>query len=235
MQLFSAKTNLLMVLVAGLLWISLPSSGAADTNSYLKQDTIELEQKREDDAQLLEGLRRRRLFDLAQLHCQRRLSQPTVDATTETRLTIELMKIRIAKAILTPAAERPAAWKAVDNTATKFSTDSPDHPRRLLVEVQRGLSHLTRAKIIRQEIAAEISDDSAKEQALDEIRAARSLFDGLGHDIDTTIRELRGRSSKTQHDLTVEQLLSLKNNIDAVGPTGMPAIVGRLGSCQVTC
>jgi len=79
--------------------------------------------------------------------------------------------------------------------------------------VQRGLSHLTRAKIIRQEIAAEISDDSAKEQALDEIRAARSLFDGLGHDIDTTIRELRGRSSKTQHDLTVEQLLSLKNNI----------------------
>jgi len=102
MQLFSAKTNLLTVLVAGLLWISLPSSGAADTNSYLKQDTIELEQKREDDAQLLEGLRRRRLFDLAQLHCQRRLSQPTVDATTETRLTIELMKIRIAKAILTP-------------------------------------------------------------------------------------------------------------------------------------
>ena len=217
MQLLHAKTIQLAIVVAGVTWslagVSLASwSGLTVGGVCSSQDSHELEQQRDEDSKLIDGLRRRRLFDLAQLYCQRRLSQPTIDPTSEAHLTIELMKTRTAQAILTPAAERPAAWKAVDDTANQFATDSPDHRRGLLVEVQRGLSHLTRAKIIRQEIAAEIINHSAKEQALQEIRTARSLFDGLGNDIEKAIREVRGRS-KTPHDLSVEQLLSLKNNI----------------------
>ncbi len=243
MPLLLAKTSRLAILHAGLIWISfsatvlsaiklpaiklpaigLPAIGLAEptgvsagwiANGHFcnRQDSHELQQQRNEDSKLVEGLRRRRLFDLAQLHCQRRLSQPTIDPTSQTHLTIELMKTRTAQAIVTPAADRPAAWKTVDQTASQFTSNSPDHPRRLLVEVQQGLSHLTRAKIIRQEIAAEITGDSAKEQALQEIRTARSLFGRLGNDIDVAIRELRGRS-ETPHDLAVEQLLSLKNNI----------------------
>ena len=214
-----AITTRLAILIAGLIWISITTTGIAGPTGFAtgfcfetKQDAHELQQQRDEDSKLIEGLRRRRLFDLAQLYCKRRLGQSEIDPTGETHLTIELMKTRTAQAILTPAAERPAAWKTVDQTAEQFTSNSPDHPRRLLVEVQQGLSHLTRAKIIRQEIAAEITDDSSKERALQEIHAARSLFDRLGNDIDKAIRELRGRS-KTPHDLTVEQLLSLKNNI----------------------
>lgn len=218
MQLLPAKTIQVAMLIVGLIWTSFSncesagSTGSAVACLHLEQDSIELQRQRDEDSKLIEGLRRRRLFDLAQLHCQRRLSQSTIDPTSETHLTIELMKTRTAQAILTPATVRPAAWKTVDDTANEFSSSSPDHPRRLLVDVQLGLSHLTRAKIIRQEIAAEITSDSAKEQALEEIRTARSLFDRLGNDIEKAIRDVRGRS-KTQHDLTVEQLLSLKNNI----------------------
>ena len=217
MQLLPAKTIQIAMLIVGLVWISLPSvESVGSTRSAARlhpiQDSIELQRQRDEDSKLIDGLRRRRLFDLAQLHCQRRLSQSSIDPTSQTHLTIELMKTRTAQAILTPAAERPAAWKTVDDTANQFSASSPDHPRRLLVEVQHGLSHLTRAKIIRQEITAEIANDSAQEKALEEIRTARSLFDRLGNDIEKAIREIRGRS-KTEHDLSVEQLLSLKNNI----------------------
>jgi len=71
---------------------------------------------------------------------------------------------------------------------------------------------LTHARTIRQEIAAEITNQSASEQALDEIRTARSMLNQLGVDIDNAIPELRGRSV-TEHDLTVQQLLNLKNNL----------------------
>ena len=201
------------LLVTGAIWLALMLTPDLAVGELLfTQDAHELSLQREEDSKLVDGLRRRRLFDLAQLHCQTRLSQNEIDPTSEAHLTIELMKTRTAQAILTAAAERPAVWKSVETTASQFTTNTPDHPRRLLVEVQTALSHLTHARTIRQEIAAEITDESASETALDEIRTARSLLNQLGADIDKAIPELRGRSL-TEHDLTVQQLLNLKNNL----------------------
>ncbi len=206
-------TGLAFFLLATLISTCLAtSSPATTTRSQDDARAVELEAQRQEDSKLIDGLRRRRLFDLAQLHCQQQLMKSDIDPTTESHLTIELMKTRTAKAILTAVSERPAAWKSVDETATKFSADAPNHPRRLLIEVQRALSHLTHARMIRQEIAAEMANDSARQQALDEIRTGRSLLERLGVDIDKAIPELRGRS-KTEHDLTVKQLLNLKNNV----------------------
>ena len=205
----SSRFFVLVVVAISLSWSPNPTLAVS---TLLRQDSHELALQRDEDSKLVDGLRRRRLFDLAQLHCQTRLAQTEIDPTSEAHLTIELMKTRTAQAILTNATERPAVWKSVDTTASQFSTNAPDHPRRLLVEVQAALSHMTHARTIRQEIAAEITTQAAGQIALEEIRTARSLLNQLGVDIDKAIPELRGRST-TEHDLTVQQLLNLKNNL----------------------
>ena len=161
----SSRFFVLVVVAISLSWSPNPTLAVS---TLLRQDSHELALQRDEDSKLVDGLRRRRLFDLAQLHCQTRLAQTEIDPTSEAHLTIELMKTRTAQAILTAAAERPAVWKSVDTTASQFSTNAPDHPRRLLVEVQAALSHMTHARTIRQEIAAEITTQAASQTALEE-------------------------------------------------------------------
>ena len=70
------------------------------SNQVGAQDSIEAERNRAEDSKLLEGLRRRRLFDLAEFYCQKQLARPGLDPTSQSTLAIELMKTQTSKAIL---------------------------------------------------------------------------------------------------------------------------------------
>ena len=182
--------------------------GVQFANGRQDDDSVQ----RADDSKLVEGLRRRRLFDLAELFCQKRLADPALDPTSQSHLTVELMKSQTAKAVLAPVGEREVAWKQIGDSAKRFIDSTTDHPRKILVQVQVALSHITHGKQIQQEVAAEMAAPSANESALAEFRIARKLLSDLDRDIDQLIPELRGRSL-TEHDLTIEQLLTLKNNL----------------------
>ncbi len=176
------------------------------------EDSQKLSLKREDDSKLIGGLRARRLFDLAEIYCQQLLSQPNVDPTSQANLTIELIKTQTSKAILSPVSERSVAWQQVTKTANEFLKNNPEHPRSFLVEVQLALSHITQGKLIRQEIAAEMATETARQEALKQLRIARSQLEKLEREIENAIPNQRGRSL-TEHDLSVSQLLNLKNSL----------------------
>lgn len=183
----------------------------ADRTTIAQQST-ELEQKRNDDSELLDGLRERRLFDVAEFYCRDQLAQPTIDETSQSTLIVELMKIQTTMAILSTAESRAEAWDAVEATSTDFDRTFPDHPRKILVQIQQALSHLSHGRLLRQEIDAEMATNTARLEALAEIRIARSLFGNLQREISNAIPDQRGRTL-TAHELTSEQLLHLVKNV----------------------
>lgn len=172
----------------------------------------ESDQRRNDDALLIDGLRRRRLFDLAQTYCRDQLNSSELDATRHAMLVVELMKTLTSKAILSPADQRAANWIAVEKAALDFARSNPEHPRRFLVEVQLALSHLAHGRLLRQEISAEMASNDAREAALHELRTARDQLNQLQREIDRVIPEQRAKSLG-DHDLTVRQMMTLNNNI----------------------
>lgn len=181
---------------------------AEATGSPFTQDSFEAEQKRSDDTRLVDGLRRRRLFDVAEHYCRSELAKPGTDPTTQATLVIELMKTQTAHAILSDAVDRGPIWEEVRKTSESFLVSNPQHPRKFLIRVQQALSHIAHAKLLRQEIAAEIATASAREKALEQVRIARSLLSELQREI------AKAPPGKPEgHELTVEQLLSLNNNV----------------------
>ncbi|MFK7766853.1 MAG: tetratricopeptide repeat protein [Mariniblastus sp.] len=171
-----------------------------------------LEQKRTDDTTFLAGLRQRRLFEIAELYCNDQLSKGNLDPTSQATLVIELVKTQTAQAIFSPMATRPSVWQKALATSTDFLTTNPDHPRRYLVGVQSALSRISRAKLIAQEIAADMADANAQRQALDSLSKAQSQLRRLQQQITDAIPKQLNRKS-AEHELTAAQLLTLNNNI----------------------
>jgi hypothetical protein len=165
-----------------------------------------------EDAKLIEGLRLRRLFGLAEQHCQGILQTTELNPTDEAIFTIELIKTKTAQAILRGGDERASAWQATEETANQFLIDLPEHPRRLLVQVQSALSRLSHGQLLRQELAADIAPESARTTALEQLRQARSQFNETRRTIAKLIPERRARTP-AEHELSSEELLTLDNNI----------------------
>lgn len=164
------------------------------------------------ELKLIGGLRERRLFRLAELRCNELLSQPALTPTQTTNLTIEKIKTQTAAAILAATEQRESGWQAALATATQFQTDFPNHPRALLIEVQVALTHLSRGQLLRQELAAEMVPESARETALAELRLAGSQFDEIERTITRRLPDHRGRTL-TDDELTIDELAALKNNV----------------------
>ena len=165
-----------------------------------------------DESELIEGLRSRRLFDLAQLHCRRLLESPSLTPTEQASLTIELIKTQTARAILSSGPERESAWQDAEESASDFLSHNPDHPRKFLVQIQSALSHLSNGQLLLQELSAEMVPESAREQAIQELRRARAELSDVQRGIDNEIPEQRGRTL-TEDELSIPELLTLNNNV----------------------
>ncbi|MFT7630138.1 MAG: tetratricopeptide (TPR) repeat protein [Mariniblastus sp.] len=187
------------------------TSGISFAQSNARNSAAE-KQQRSDDAALLDGLRRRRLFDVAEFYCQQQLASPSVDATRQASLVIQWMKTRTEEAVLATPEKRSSAWQAVGDVSQTFLATHAQHPRRLLIEVQEALAHLAHGRLIRQEIDADMAAATAQADALREIQLARAQLNDLQRKIDRTIPEQLGKTVSV-HELTSKQLMNLNNNV----------------------
>lgn len=176
------------------------------------QDAAKVAQKRNDDTALLTGLRQRRLFESAEFYCKDQLAKPNLDATTQATLVIELMKTQTAQAIFSPVSQRASVWETTQKTSEDFLANNQDHPRRFLIEVQSALSRISRAKLLAQEIAADIAGAQAKSIALDSLSQSQNQLRRLQKEITEQIPKQLKRKLNDD-ELTSEQLLTLNNNI----------------------
>ncbi len=190
------------------------ATAASPLSPPVPQDTDEFSSilANDLDSRLIDGLRIRRLFDLAERHCRKLLATPNLTPAQTARYTIELIKTQTARAILNKPTERDSTWLQAEQTAAEFLAQNPRHPRSFLVRAQSALSHLAHGRLLRQELAAEMVAESAREKALSELRQARSLLSELQRDISKAIPENRNRTLSTD-ELSTEELLTLNKNI----------------------
>ena len=169
-------------------------------------------QARSDDTLLIEGLRARRLFELAELHCRQVLASPNLSPTQQAAFTIELLKTQTARAILSSGPERESAWQAAQQEAALFLSEQKNHPRAFLVQVQAALGYLSRGQLLRQELSAEMVPESARDKALEQLRKSRAVLSEVQRGIVKAIPEQRGRTLDA-HELSVAELMTLNNNV----------------------
>ncbi len=166
----------------------------------------------DDELTLIDGLRQRRLFDLADLQCRQLMGLSDLDSISQASLAIELIKTGVARGIVSSGQQRAESWQMVDKVPEDFLKQYPDHPRKLLVEVQQAVAHLTYGRLIGQEVAAEILPESSKSQAIEQLREAIGSLRNLESRIDDALPKQRSRNLDSD-ELTPDQLLNLKQNI----------------------
>ncbi|MCH2181006.1 MAG: hypothetical protein MK108_03290 [Mariniblastus sp.] len=190
-----------------LLWAIVCSPLAGPPPAWAEQqDEIQ------ETVRVVEGLRQRRMFELAKQLVQTELSDPEIDPTQQVQLQLALIRTLVAEAVATPLAERPVLWQQVTQTIDDFRLANGDHPRQILIDVQQALAHQTRGNLLVQEIAAEMGGATEKDQALVELRNASREIKQVLAKVDRLIPEQRGRQLK-DHELSVDQLLNLRRNM----------------------
>ena len=174
------------------------------------QQTDTTTQAQRDDQKLLNGLRDRQLFDLANDYCQKLLSSSDLPPQRRVTLTVAQLKNLTAKAASSSGKTRTAAWQQIDTIADKFYS-SFQGSRAFLVRTQQSLAKISQARLIRQEIDVRLAQPGADQTAIKLLRSVRDQLDETIYDIDKTIPG--GKPTQSATDLSIPQLVSLKGNL----------------------
>jgi len=160
------------------------------------------------DDRYLDGLRERRLFQLAESFCERRL-EGQLSEKEEFDLTLSLIRTYAAHAVNTPPEQRAPLWKSAHDAAAAFTAKHTDSPNRFVVQVQDALTTLARGELLRQVLEAGAQGAKSLDLALDQIRKAAGDLE----DIDEELTREIPRRVGAKEGLTDAELFSLQNNV----------------------
>ena len=173
-------------------------------------ETQSIAQAQQEDQKLLNGLRDRQLFDLADEYCQKLLDSSDLPPQRRVTLVVHQLKTLTAKAVSSSSETRQEILQQVDTIADKFSS-SFRGSREFLVRTQQSLATIAQARLIRQEIDAQLARPDASSTAISLLRSARDELDNTIRDINKILP--RAKTNETPTDLSMPQLLALKSNL----------------------
>ncbi len=165
----------------------------------------------EEEERFLNGLRQRRLFELAEKYCTGRLAGTQLSPVLQGDLAEELIRTYALHAANSPPDERQELWKLARTAAAQFQRQSPQHPRGILIRMQDALTLLAQGELARQELEAGAADPDALESARQALRDATKLLADLDKELSREI-PLRRRGQLKPEELTAEELASLQHN-----------------------
>jgi hypothetical protein len=165
----------------------------------------------DEDERFLEGLRERRLFELAERYCSDRLADGQLPPVVQGDMAVELIRTYALHAANSPPDRRDELWKLARGAATQFQRTSPQHPRGILIRMQDALTLLAQGELVRQEFEAGAADDAAVESARKALRERTKLLADLDKELAREI-PLRRRGQPKPDDLTADELTSLQHN-----------------------
>ncbi len=195
-----------------LLRVFLSGNLAAQPGSPLSVQNAEDSARIEETVQVMQGLRDRQLFDLAQRFAADQLASEEVQRIDRCTIVIEQIRNATAQAIHSTGDARRKAWATAEQLAAGFRREDPTHPRIMLVDAQLALMHLAQGSLIQQEIAAEISEAAQKNSALEQFRLATAKFRDVEKQIERLLPIQRSRTLNPG-DLSSEELMNLKISV----------------------
>ncbi len=195
----SIASTKIVVLCAGLTWL-VPLTAAASSADSL-------------DREFLAGLRTRGLYRLAERHCLDHWNA-SGDETDRAWLAVELARTYAGWALESPAAARGALWQKAHAITARFLRDSPDHPRRPLVDLQDALVWRAEGSLLRIEAQATGAMRDI-ESARDKLRQAVRGLDQVAQVIQEQLRSARlSRNADRGDRLTVFELESIEVHVN---------------------
>lgn len=192
------------------------------------------------DQRFLDGLRQRRLFQLAKVYCRQQLQRSDIDDARRAGLTIELARALASQALEAPAGESQARWREAAAVCVDFAARHPDHPRTLLVELQGALVQLAHGELLREQAALGRAGADRFDAARGELRAAVDRLADLCRRADERLRAAPTAVAQGDPQLTAPELASTIDHLDrqlarayrlqaACFESGSPDAVNSLG------
>ena len=166
----------------------------------------------DEDSRFLQGLRQRRLFGLAETHCQRRLADPGLQDADRALLTTELIRVYAEHAANSSPEQRAGRWRLAHQLADRFQISNADHPQLVLVLVQDALAYVAQGELARREAEIAAAPDEPLLAARQTIRQAVALWEDLDRRLPKAIQSARRRAER-EADLSAAQLSSLHQSV----------------------
>ncbi len=163
----------------------------------------------DEDEWFLEGLRQRRLFELAEKYCTERLAGAQLPPVAQGELAVELIRTYALHAANSPPDQREELWKRARTAAAEFQRQNSQQPRGILIRMQDALTLLAQGELARQELEAGAADPA--ESARKALRDAAKLLTDLDKELTREI-PLRRRGQLKPEELTADELTSLQHN-----------------------
>jgi hypothetical protein len=165
-----------------------------------------------EDSQLLDGLRKRALFQVAQSHCQLHLETPGLSVLQRTQWTIAWIRTHAQHALSLPADARPAQWQQARKVASDYLQRYPRYPQRTLVQVQDALTLLARGELLRQEAAISLQSSERLTTALETLRMSVRILEKLDATLSKMIPAARNETGDDD-SLSQTRLMSLQHHV----------------------
>lgn len=163
------------------------------------------------DEKFIAGLNDRRLFELAEVFCQRRLAEQELTGEERLNLTIALCRTYARHALHTPRSRRQPLWQAAEQAIAQFHQARPDSPRRVLIDMQHALTVLARGELARQEAEVGAPGAPSWDEARRELQQAVTQLRGIADEVE---RLLRGAPAVPDgRSMSEIELLSLERNV----------------------
>ncbi|HEY1066907.1 MAG TPA: hypothetical protein VGE52_12380 [Pirellulales bacterium] len=163
------------------------------------------------DQAVLAGLRARRLFETAELYCQKRLDRTDLSPTRQAELVVELSRTYAEHALQVSPDESDPLWAKAREAIARFLSANPKHPQALVVKAQAGLLLLARGELLRQQSELVSQNGELIDAARTELRGGIKAL----HELEKEIEEARNTLSRRPgpDELTETQLHNLALNV----------------------
>ncbi len=168
----------------------------------------------EPEERFLDGLRGRRLFELAENYCRTELSASGLSDQRRAEMTIELSRTYVEHALQSLPDERESYWTQALTVVEELLRSRPSDPRRVLLEVQLGLVRLARGELTRQEAEVLAGSERRLEQAREELRAAVAHLQSAKELLVVELRKANLSKRTEPGRLSANELLSLERNLN---------------------
>lgn len=143
----------------------------------------------ESISQYFRGLRERQLFRLAESYCLQRLARTNLSPAWRAELTLELSRTLTEHASYAAPAEQAILWNQARQRIEDFLKADPQHPRRILLEVQLAIVHAAAGEWGRWQAETQPGDETIARRAAGELKTALAALRTLDTKISEQIRK----------------------------------------------
>jgi tetratricopeptide (TPR) repeat protein len=166
-----------------------------------------------EEAQLLNGLRERGLFEIAEYHCRNQLGREGLTSRERMQWTVEMVRTMAQEALNLPADQQKFAWNRAVDTAARYVTGQAAQAKSFTIPVatQAALVLAKQGEFLRLEAVVARNPAAKMQGARDKLRVAAKELNDLLQEVDVQLT--MASSIATDEALSQQELISIKQRL----------------------